>query len=463
MNLNYTPPRVLGEFMASDQRIRIVRGPVGSGKSTVMVVEMLRRACEQEPGPDGYRRTMGVIVRNTLQQLETTCLRTIRTVLPPPLYVYKTAAHMVQLRFNDVISDWLLMPLDTPDNVRRLLSLELTFAWMSELREIPPRLMMDVLGRCNRYPSKMNGGIGPTWTGVFGETNSFSEDDEWFKVLELERNQKWGYFIQPGARDPGAENLENLARDYYPDLIENNSPEWVEQYVDNKVTPSLSGEAVFRSTFRPDFHVAKDPLKPNPGGMLIAGMDFGRTPAFVLTQMDVRGRLLVLAEATGENMGVEQFINTKVRPILAEPDFYRLPVGVVGDPNGVVRSQIGEESIFDALKRLGFRAQPAQTNQIEPRLRAVEKWLLQQRDAGPALLVSPRCETLIRALRSRYRFAKMKDGQLKIVPSKDHPWSDIADALQYACLGYATTVHARLMRPTHGMPAQPAPAVGGWT
>jgi len=64
-----------------------------------------------------------------------------------------------------------------------------------------------------RFPSKMRGG--PTWYGIFGETNSFSEDDAWYSRLELELNPNWGYFVQPGARDPGAENLENLQPNYY--------------------------------------------------------------------------------------------------------------------------------------------------------------------------------------------------------------------------------------------------------
>lgn len=461
MDLNYTPPKTLGDFMASDARVRIVRGPVGSGKSTVMVVEMLRRACEQAPGPDGIRRTRGVIVRNTLSQLTTTALETIKTVIPPEIMTYHVSNHTVRIRFNDVESEWILLPLDTPDNVRRLLSLEITFAWLSELRELPVKILEDVLGRCGRYPSKMRGG--PTWYGVFGETNSFSEDDAWHGKLELELNPNWGYFVQPGARDPGAENLENLQPNYYADLVENNTTEWVEQYIDNRVTPSLSGESVFRASFRPDFHIAKQSLRPVPHTMLIVGMDFGRSPAMVITQMDPRGRILVLGESTSENMGIEQFCATKLQPIVAHPDYARLPIGVVGDPAGRIRSQIGEESIFDALKRLGLSAQPAQTNAIEPRLRAVEKWFLQQRDGGPAIMISPDCTMLIRALRSKYRYAKRKDGQLQPLPNKDHPWSDIADALQYAVLGHSTRVAARFMRPRRDLNADKPPSAAGWT
>lgn len=466
-DLNYTAPATLSNFMRSNKRIRIVRGPVGSGKSSAMVMELLRRALEQTPDPkDGIRRTRFVIVRNTMPQLKTTSMKTINELLRG-VATYRAQDHSFDLKFGDVESEWIMLPLDTPENVQRLLSLDLTAGWLSELRELPPQILLDVLSRCGRYPSMMNGG--PSWYGVIGETNSFSEDSPWNKILE-EKDlmgkplpSTWDYFIQPGARDFNAENKENLVPGYYEDLIESNSPEWVEQYVDNKITPSLSGEAVFRASFKSDFHVAKTDLIPIPGTMLVIGMDFGRNPAAVITQTDPRGRLVVLDELTESGMGVEQFIQTKLRPLLSQPKYARLPAGIVGDPSGVARGQIGEESVFGMFKRLGLSAQPAQTNNIEPRLRAVEKWLLQQRDGGAAFLISPHCLTLIRAMQARYRYARTKGGILQPVPDKGHPWSDIADALQYAVLGHSGQVLARLVRVRHDRAPQRPPSSKGWT
>lgn len=453
--------------MASDQRIRIVRGPVGSGKSSGMVMEMLRRASMQAPDPnDGIRRSRGVIVRNTLPQLKATSLKTVRELLGP-IIEWKPSENTIWIKQGDIETEWILMPLDTEDNVQRLLSLDLTFAWLSELRELPPKILLDVFSRCGRFPSVMHGG--PTWHGVFGETNSFDEDSPWNKILEEKEldgkplPNTWGYWVQPGARDAGAENRENLVPGYYEDLIESNSPAWVEQYVDNIIAPSLSGEAVFRSSFRRQFHVSTAELWAVPNTMLIVGMDFGRNPAVVLSQMDPRGRLLVLEEAYAENMGVEQFVSTVLRPILSRKEYQRLPVGVVGDPSGVARSQIGEESVFQALKRLGFSAQQAQTNAIDPRLRAVEKWFLQQREGGPAIIISPKCTMLIRALQSKYRYAKQKDGELKPLPEKTHPWSDLADGLQYAVLGHSGNILARLVRTRGATIPRPPPSPAGWT
>jgi hypothetical protein len=468
---DYCAPTTVSLLMESNKRVRLIRGPVGSGKSSGMVMELTRRAMEQAPDPkDGKRRTRFALVRNTLPQLQTTTAKTVAELLRG-VVTYEAQHKTFWLRTGDVESEWIMLPLDTPENVQRLLSLDITAGWLSELRELPPQILMDVLGRCGRYPSMANGG--PSWHGVIGETNSFSEDSPWYPILEegvmpdgKPRPAQWGYWTQPGALDPGAENRENLVPGYYEDLIINNSAEWVEQYVDNKITPSLAGEAVFRASFRSDFHVAKSALLPVPGTLVVVGMDFGRNPAAVITQMDARGRLVVIDELITEqagSMGVEQFIALQLRPLLSQAKYARLPVGIVGDPSGIARGQIGEESVFRAITRLGFASQPAMTNLIEPRLRAVEKWLLQQRDGGAALLISPHCTTLVRAMQSRYRYDRLKDGQLKPMPNKGHPWSDIADALQYGVLGHSGNVLSRLNRIKRNDKPVPAPSVRAWT
>jgi hypothetical protein len=171
----------------------------------------------------------------------------------------------------------------------------------------------------------------------------------------------------------------------------------------------------------------------------------------------------VLEEVVGDNMGVEKFITTLLRPVLSKQCYQRLPVGVVGDPSGVSRSQIGEESVFQALKRLGLASQPAQTNNVDPRLRAVEKWLLQSRDGGPAILISPACGQLIQAMRSKYRFDKKKDGELHPAPNKSHPWSDIADAFQYFVLGFSGNIMSRLNRTRRDANAPRQVSARGWT
>ena len=50
---NFTPDgKVLDQFLASDAYGRLIAGPVGSGKTTACVMDLTKRAIEQEPAED---------------------------------------------------------------------------------------------------------------------------------------------------------------------------------------------------------------------------------------------------------------------------------------------------------------------------------------------------------------------------------------------------------------------------
>jgi hypothetical protein len=142
-------------------------------------------------------------------------------------------------------------------------------------------------------------------------------------------------------------------------------------------------------------------------------------------------------------------------------------MAAVGDPSGVAKGDRTEETNFDVLNRMGIPAFPAPTNNLDPRLNAVDTLLLQQRDGGPAIIIDEeRCPMLVRALGGAYRFGKTKQGITKPVPDKTHPWSDVADCLQYVALvlnsGMVQAIARRILRKR---PAQPRErmSAAGWT
>ena len=51
MQIAFTPSRTVREFMQSDARMRVIKGPVGSGKSVGCCMEIIRRASMQKPNP----------------------------------------------------------------------------------------------------------------------------------------------------------------------------------------------------------------------------------------------------------------------------------------------------------------------------------------------------------------------------------------------------------------------------
>lgn len=431
MSVNYTPPPTIARFMRSDARVRLLLGPVGSAKSTGCVMELVRRAKLQEPGPDGLRRSRWIIVRNTAQQLRDTTLKTVMDWLPPgQAGDWKAQDMTYTIRMGDVVSEWMFRPLDSPDDVRRLLSLEPTGAWVNEFREIPEEIITGLRSRLGRYPSSKDGG--PTWYGLIADSNMPDEDTYWHRVSALEIPEGWEVFRQPGGMDPNAENTENLPPTYYEDMMVGASQDWIDVHVHAKYGRSLSGRPVYERSFTPEFHIAKAPLQPLRSAQVVIGMDFGRTPAAVFKQMDPRGRVLTLDEVHAENMGLERFLAEKVRPVIAE----RYPenrILICGDPAGWDKGQLNEETVADVFKRAGFRAVPAATNDPARRIQAVERWMAMQIDGQAMYLVCPTLKWLISGFKNGYRYKRKTDGTYEDKPNKNE-YSHAQDANQYADL-----------------------------
>lgn len=460
--INFTAPPTCARFMKSNAFVRVIAGPVGSGKTTTAIFELLRRAIEQHPCSDGIRHTRFAIVRQTLKQLKDTVLKDIEQWLHGLVH-YKVSDNTVYISFGDVRSEWLLIPLEDPEDQRRLLSMQLTGVWMSESIEIDIDLLGPLQGRCGRYPSagmRPAGYIGewPTWHGVIADTNMPTEGDRWHKAMAIDTPTDMQIFIQPGGLSPHAENIENLPgnRRYYERLSQGQSPDWIKRYVNAEYGNDPTGSAVFKETFKKNFHTVslkpddveagrKTALEPVYGYPIIVTQDFGRNPCALISQVDHKGRGLVLEEIVSEDMGLELHIRTRLMPALNKEAYVGRQVVVIGDPAGRQRSTSYEETSFDLLKRAGLRAYPAPTNDIAKRLRAVDGLLMQQRDGRAALLIdADRCPSLVLALQGRYRYAKRRNGQLAPLPEKLHPWSDLADCLQYFCLAVQGGFHEYL-------------------
>lgn len=430
-SMKFTAPPTIASFMRSESFCRVVMGPVGSGKSTGMLMELVRRMGQQTPSPDGIRRTRFAVVRQTLQQIKQTVLKEFDTWLAP-IYRFKVSENTIYFSFNDVQAEVHLIPLDDEQDQRRLLSMQLTGCWVNEFPEIDPDLIPSIEGRLGRYPSQAQGG--PSWYGLIMDGNFPTEGSEWHKLLENKTPPHWQVFKQPGGLTPEAENVENLPAGYYDRLSRGQSEDWIKRYVHAQYGSDPSGSAVFRESFKRGFHTAPD-IIPVHGHPIIVSQDFGRNPCALVGQLDHRGRILVLEELATEDMGLELHINRHLRPALASERYMGKPLYVIGDPAGTQRSTSYEETSFDLLKRAGLMAYPAPTNDIDKRLRSVEAFLLSQRDGGAALVIDEqRCPKLVQALGGGYRYAKRRNGQLSPLPEKRHPESDLADALQYMCL-----------------------------
>lgn len=452
-DLTYEPPLSAAGFLTSSQFINLICGPVGSTKTTASLMKIAYHAKQMAACRDGVRRSRAIVIRNTREQLRDTTIPDFLKWYPDGVAgTYLKTEYKFILKFDDVECEVLFRGLDDSNDVRRLLSLQASFGVLDEFREINPTIFEALQGRLGRYPDGMMVPHRPEWgvdkkgnpiqgcvtdTGesnalVWGATNPPDMDTFWENFLS-EPPANAAVFFQPSGLSPEADWVKFLPQDYYDNLAEGKSEDWIDVYIHAKFGKSLAGKAVFPS-FRPDFHVAKGPLRPIRSGEkpLIIGMDFGLSPAATINQIDLHGRFLTFASVTSEGMGISRFITEKLRPVLVER-FAGLPVMVVGDPAGSQRAQTDEKSCFDVLRAEGFRVVPAPSNSIVARISAVEKLLSRQIDSGPGHLIDPAAVELIRALRGGYRYKLKKSGEMDANPEKNSH-SHVADAHQYACL-----------------------------
>ena len=244
-------PPTLWRFLQSNAFVRCIVGPVGSGKSSVCVMEIMRRAMEQRPGPDGVRRTRFAVIRNTYSQLRDTTRKTFEEWIPPSIGVWHEQSFTFTIdspKKDDgtrVHCEVLFRALNRPEDVKKLLSLELTGAYINEAREIPKDVFDVLQTRVTRYPSQRMGG--PSWFGIWMDTNPWHTGHWGYRLftkregLNKDQQHLFALFEQPGGRTPKAENLKNLDPAYYLRLMAGKDAEWIQSYVDGQYPSSDRG------------------------------------------------------------------------------------------------------------------------------------------------------------------------------------------------------------------------------
>jgi hypothetical protein len=452
MSVNYTPVPSVTPYLLSDKFQSFIVGPVGSTKTTASLMKIPIEAKKVAACADGIRRSRCAIVRNTRQMLLDSTIKDFLALFPEgQAGVYMRTELRYVLKFDDVECDVLFRGLDDANDVRRLLSLQLSFAMVDEVREINSDVFDALTGRLGRYPNGMMVPHRPQWgvddkgnpvqgcvddngvqmKKVWGATNPPDLDAHWEQYLTNADPEKVHVTIQPSGLSDEADWVQHLPSHYYEDLCEGKAEDWIDVYVHGKWGKSLSGMPVYDKTFTADFHVAKERLKAvqSVDYPITIGVDFGRTPSAVFMQRDPRGRVLVLDEITSENMGIETFINTKLNPFIGN-NYQGFTFACAPDPAGFAKTQLNEMTLVDALKDAGYKCVKPPTNDPDKRIAAVERLLSQQLEGKAMFLVSPSCTHLIKGFRSGYRYKVKKNGEMEDKPDKNE-FSHIHDALQY--------------------------------
>ena len=415
---------------------------------------------QQEKNSDGKRKSRWAIVRNTNPQLRTTTIKTWLDWFPEDQWgkFSWSVPYTHNIKQGDLELEVIFLALDRPEDVKKLLSLELTGIWINEAREIPKSIIDACTMRVGRYPSMREGG--PSWTGVIADTNAPEEitgGQSWLVVpipdhipaseaKMLVKPDNWRFYVQPWheeKRDEDgevqsyvpneeAENAKHMLKSYYPNLIQGKGKTWIDVYVMNRLGTIQDGKPVYNMLVS-DTHIAKEEIPVADSMPLYCGLDFGLTPAAVFGQK-VRGRWFILQEIVAFDMGIVRFAELLRAEIATR--YANCDVNIFGDPSGDFRAQTDESTPFQVLRGAGLVARPAPSNDVSLRLEAVSTPLNRMVDGNAGFLIDPRCKELIKGFEGGYAYRRIQvSGERYDDRPEKNRFSHIHDALQYLMLG----------------------------
>lgn len=409
--ITYVASPTGAKFHASDKIVRGFLGPVGNGKSVTCINEMHKISVEQEPNCDGIRKTKWAIVRNTYDMLETTTLATFRQWIPDSICAFTMKPMRANMMYpmadgTRIEAKFIFLALDRPDDVKKLLSLEVTGVFMNESRELPYAVVKGSRERIGRYPSQVDGytdvyndaGVltyeapkelnedgsvvmNPDGTpkykpctrkSLLMDTNPPEDDHWWYQLAEegcLRSNQSkqakaaveeiFDFFRGPSPllksgdgyeHNPLAENIKFLpgGYKYYMDMIAGNSEDHINVMVMGNYGTIKDGKPVYPQ-YNDRLHCPEKALGIIEDLPIGLGWDGGLTPTCIIGQQTKRGQLRIIAELVSEDMGVRQFARDIVKPFL-QRNFYGIEIAFSYiDPAGKGRGEAEAKSAMGIL------------------------------------------------------------------------------------------------------------------
>ena len=472
--INYTASKTASKFHASNKIVRGFLGPVGNGKSVACIQEILRCAADQWPNVDGIRKTRWAIVRNTYPELRTTTLNTWKAWIPEFICPI-TLSPIIIAKMNQPLSDGTMMEfevyflsLDSDDDVKKLLGLEVTGVFLNEARELSYAVLDAARERIGRYPSVIegyedtktykaprdeNGNYKPCKRKlILMDTNPPDTDHWWYQLAEEgclrtvdpmhkefakdEVARVFDFFRGPpplikelnGSYTPNplAENIQNLpgGYGYYLDMIAGKLEDHINVMVLGNYGFLKTGKPVY-SEYNDRLHCPETGIIPINGLPIALGWDFGLQPSCIIGQLTSLGQLIILDELCANDTNVRAFAQNVVKPLLSrkysgyEIEFsYADPAGGnrgEGEGKSAIRilndDYVEQNEFGDIITPLnmGFITEEAPTNDPTLRLDAVKSFLTRLVDGGlPAYVLNKDCKLLRKGKMGGYRYKKLQ-------------------------------------------------------
>lgn len=419
----------------TNSRVKLLIGPFGTGKTSSGAYDIIEMQSERVIPIRSLKRSRFAVVRNTYPELKDTTIKTYFDWFPEHVFgVYSKTEKKYTIRYEDKLIEILFRALDNPDDVKNLLSLELTGAHVDECREIHEDIIKVLLGRIGRYPSmKDTGGKNPfTSPPQICMSSNYPSTEHWM-YRDFVKSPVDGYAIYEQAQ---SENKHNLRPNYYEDLEKDyaNRPDLLRTLVRGTWGVTVKGKQVYPE-FRRERHVSKFPLIPKTAIKIIRGWDnTGLSPAINLSYVNEVGQWCIFKEFCFEDTGIMDATEAVIvwanmnLPDKCEFVDYGDPAGNNRDPN----KRSPRDYITEQAQKYGqgiFIVDGIQTFKI--RRETVAGRLTKEINGQPAILIDPSCTRIIDGFEGGYAYPEIgNQGVYKDEPAKNQ-YSHIHDSIQY--------------------------------
>lgn len=418
-NTVFNPNPIQKGFIESRAEADLFSSRVGEGKSTALAWSCLYHT-KHNPGADW------VFIRDTFENIQRSTQKTFFEWFPPGIYGEYHATKK-EFRWASGIADGSVtfVGMDDPTDASKLLSWVLAGIAIDEPAPAAGSAGVDEnifdLGMQRLRQPGMN------WYAMKLATNNPDEEHWTYKKFAEKGAENHFALWQPSK----PENMQNLPDGYYERLRRNlaHRPDLIRRFIDGEFGFQQEGQAV-TPQWNDRIHLATG-LYPIRGALLDLCWDFGHNPSCIVTQRTPLGYWNILDSMVGSDIGVEELIEDRVKPLLIER-YKGSPLRHIGDPAGNQREQTSiSRSAVKAIKRsLGgtWRSGPVRWEERKNPLQAV----LSRTIGGTGLVQVDRnrAKEIWHALRGGWHYHKSRNGVLAAEPQKDihsHP----ADALSY--------------------------------
>ncbi|MFA5695912.1 MAG: hypothetical protein WC917_00400 [Bacilli bacterium] len=454
----YRPTKTALAFHRLNDRVRVVRGHVGSGKSTMMCAEIVFRAVKMAACRDGIKRSRWAIVRNTYGDLAKTTLTTWKMWFSNlgSMRWREGKSFTIEHKFTVIIKEgdteskhqveMELLPIaldNVADVTKHLKSLEVTGVFLNEMSELN-RMVLDFFsgGRLPRFPSLKDMPDDVTyWCGIFADTNP-PEVESWiYKLFEVEKPPEYTMLCQPPAVlrqgdkyiiNPEAEHLKFIlnCEEEYIKMTWGKDEAFIRVYLMGEYG-TLSNQKRVYYGYNDNIHSSNN-INIDFKSPLIIGADLGTVaPAIGIAQMQ-GAQLVGIKEFCGEFTTIRELCHDAVMPWLHENCKGMRIDAVIYDP---ADTYDGAEQLREFF---GIAVRPAITNSVVLRIDAVSLRLAQLTKGQPAIIFSRSgCPQTRKGFNGKYYYRRVQvigEDRYTDEPHKIHPFSDIHDSWQYIAL-----------------------------